>query len=70
LPLGCKVAVLDTSDKPNKWDVADALAEGMSKNDLMAWAASRVSPLTSNELEKQRLEEEKKNYAIRANRSR
>lgn len=60
LPLGCKVAVLDTSDKPNKWDVADALAEGMSKNDLMAWAASRVSPLTSNELEKQRLEEEKK----------
>lgn len=60
LPLGCKVAILDTSDKPNKWDVADALAEGMSKNDLMAWAASRVSPLTSNELEKQRLEEEKK----------
>ena len=60
LPLGCKVSILDTSDKPNKWDVADALAEGMSKDELMAWAAKRVVPLTSNELEKQRLKEEKK----------
>jgi P4 family phage/plasmid primase-like protien len=60
LPLGCKVSILDTSDKPNKWDVADALAEGMSKDDLMAWAAQRITPLTSNELEKQRVKEEKK----------
>ncbi len=60
LPLGCKVSILDTSDKPNKWDVADALAEGMSKDELMAWAAQRVVPLTSNELEKQRVKEEKK----------
>jgi putative DNA primase/helicase len=60
LPLGCKVSILDTSDKPNKWDVADALSEGMSKEALMAWAAPRVSKLGSRELEKQRLEEEKK----------
>ncbi len=60
LPLGCKVSILDTSDQPNKWDVADALRDGMSKDDLMAWAAPRVSRLTSAEVEKQRLEEEKK----------
>jgi P4 family phage/plasmid primase-like protien len=60
LPIGCKVSILDTSDKPNKWDVADALAEGMSKEALMAWAAPRVSAVTSRELEKQKLVEEKK----------
>ena len=60
LPLGCKVSILDTSDQPNKWDVADALRDGMSKDELMAWAAPRVSRLTSAEVEKQRLEEEKK----------
>jgi putative DNA primase/helicase len=60
LPLGCKVSVLDTSDKPNKWDLADALAEGLSKDDLMAWAAPRVSAVTSREIEKQKLVEEKK----------
>jgi putative DNA primase/helicase len=60
LAIGCKVSILDTSDQPNKWDVADALRDGMSKDDLMAWAAPRVSRLTSAELEKQRLEEEKK----------
>jgi putative DNA primase/helicase len=60
LAIGCKVSILDTSDQPNKWDVADALRDGMSKDDLMAWAAPRVSRLTSAEVEKQRLEEEKK----------
>ena len=60
LPLGCKVSILDTSDKPNKWDLADALAEGMSKDDLMVWAAPRVSAVTSREIEKQKLVEEKK----------
>jgi P4 family phage/plasmid primase-like protien len=60
LAIGCKVSILDTSDQPNKWDVADALRDGMSKDELMAWAAPRVSRLTSAELEKQRLEEEKK----------
>ena len=60
LPLGCKVSVLDTSDKPNKWDLADALRDGLSKDDLMAWAAPRVSAVTSREIEKQKLVEEKK----------
>lgn len=60
LPLGCKVSILDTSDKPNKWDLADALRDGLSKDDLMAWAAPRVSAVSSREIEKQKLAEEKK----------
>lgn len=60
LPLGCKVSILDTSDMPNKWDVADALRDGMSKDELMAWAAPRVEPQSSEELRRKMFEEEKK----------
>jgi putative DNA primase/helicase len=60
LPLGCKVRVLDTSDKPDAWDLADALAEGITPQELMEWARPRITALTSRECEKQREEAEKK----------
>jgi putative DNA primase/helicase len=60
LPLGCKVRILDTSDKPDAWDLADAVAEGITPQQLMEWAKPRISALTSRECEKQREEAEKK----------
>jgi putative DNA primase/helicase len=60
LALGCKVRILDTSDQPDKWDLADALEAAWTPAQLLEWAKPRISPLTSRELEQQRAEAEKK----------
>jgi putative DNA primase/helicase len=60
LALGCKVRILDTSDQPDAWDLADAVADGWTPAQLGEWAKPRISALTSRELEQQRAEAEKK----------
>lgn len=37
-----QVKVLDVSDQPKGWDVADALADGMTTSDVIAWAKPRA----------------------------
>lgn len=60
LAIGCKVRIIDTSDQPNKWDLADALADGWTPAQLLEWAKPRITALTSREIEKQREDAEKK----------
>jgi len=60
LALGCKVRILDTSDQPDAWDLADAVADGWTPAQLGEWAKPRISALTSRELEQERAEAEKK----------
>lgn len=43
LALDCKVRILDTSDQPDAWDLADALAEGWTPKQVVSWAAPRIS---------------------------
>ena len=59
LALGCTVRQLDTSDQEKGWDLADALADGWTADDLATFAETRISPLTSRELDKQQEEEKK-----------
>ena len=40
--LACQVKIIDTSDMPPKWDVADALAEGWDSAKTLAWAKPRA----------------------------
>lgn len=44
LAIGCKVRILDTSDQPDAWDLADALAEGWTAQQLGEWAKPRIKP--------------------------
>jgi len=39
--MGCKVSVIDTTDHADGWDVADAVAEGWSKLDILTYAKKR-----------------------------
>jgi len=43
--LGCTVKVMDVSDKPKGWDVADAADEGWSRDDIDQFMRARVKPL-------------------------
>lgn len=65
LAIGCKVRIIDTSDQPDKWDLADALEDGWTTAQLQEWAKPRITSLTSREIEKQR-EDAEKNGATRA----
>lgn len=56
--LGCQVWMLDTSDKAEGWDAADAIEEGYTPSMIMAWAkaskgeqivAAAVDPEPENE---------------------
>ena len=66
LAIGCKVRIIDTSDQPDKWDLADALEDGWTTAQLQEWAKPRITSLTSREIEKQREDAEKKKGATRA----
>jgi hypothetical protein len=56
LAIGCKVRILDTSDQPDKWDLADALDDGWTPAQLLEWAKPRISTLTSRELERENMQ--------------
>ncbi len=60
MAIGCTVRYLDTSCRPQGWDLADAVSEGWTRDDIVTFAEERVSLLTSRELEKHKLEQEKK----------
>jgi hypothetical protein len=45
LTLGCTVAVVDTAELPDKWDLADALAEGWDAARVIAYAKPRTRPV-------------------------
>lgn len=53
LPLGCKVRMIDTSDQPEKWDLADALEDGWTTQQLVDWAKPRIQHLTNEILERE-----------------
>lgn len=59
LAIGCTVRQLDTSDKAKGWDLADAVADGWTNQDLVDWAKERISPLTSREIEERHAKEKK-----------
>lgn len=42
VPHGGEIKILDVSDMPDKWDAADALAEGWDKARTMEWAKPRA----------------------------
>lgn len=65
LAIGCTVRLLDTSDRmyaKKGWDLADALAEGWTTDDVKTFCEDRITTLTSREIEarQQRELEEKK----------
>jgi len=41
--LQCTVRVVDTQDKPSGWDLADALAEGLTSADIVAYARKNIA---------------------------
>lgn len=41
IALGCRVWMLDTTEMPDKWDAADALAEGWDTAQTLAWAKAQ-----------------------------
>lgn len=54
------IKILDVSDQPINWDAADALAEGWTTEQALQWAKEHAKILTSHDIEKARLEEEKR----------
>jgi hypothetical protein len=42
--LGCTVKIMDVSDKPKGWDVADAADQGWSRDEIDAFMRARVRP--------------------------
>ena len=65
LAIGCVVRLLDTSDKiyvKTGWDLADALEEGWTTDDIKTFCEDRITTLTSREIEarQERESEEKK----------
>lgn len=67
LAMGCTVRQLDTSDQSvicRGWDLADALADGWTSEDLSTFAETRITPLTSREIEKRIAIEEKKTVQL------
>ncbi|WP_458068656.1 CHC2 zinc finger domain-containing protein [Rhodanobacter sp. BL-MT-08] len=43
---GCaSLRVVDVSQRPKGWDIADAIADGWTAKQLMAWARERVKPV-------------------------
>ena len=54
------IKILDVSDQPLNWDAADALAEGWTTGQALQWAKEHAKILTSRDIEKARLEEEKR----------
>ena len=41
---GCEVRTIDTAGQPKGWDVADGVAEGWQRADVVAFCKARVSP--------------------------
>jgi len=75
LAIGCTVRLLDTSDKiyvKKGWDLADALEEGWTTDDIKTFCEDRITTLTSREIEAEaarrieRESEEKKTVEIAA----
>jgi putative DNA primase/helicase len=64
LAIGCKVRIIDTSDQPDKWDLADALEAGWTTAQLQEWAKPRITSLTSREIEKQSDDAQKKTMLL------
>jgi len=60
LALGCKVRIVDTSSKTGGWDLADALAEGWTSEQVFDWLKQNISGLTSKEVEAAEREAQKK----------
>ena len=54
------IKILDVSDQPLNWDAADALAAGWTTEQALQWAKEHAKILTSHDIEKARLEEEKR----------
>ena len=54
------IKILDVSDQPLNWDAADALADGWTTDQALQWAKEHAKLLTSSDIEKARLEEEKR----------
>lgn len=57
LPLGCCVKLIDSSDMPVGWDLADA--EGWDTNQAIQWARERLKEVTSGEIEAEKLKRDK-----------
>lgn len=62
LAIGCTVRYLDTSDQSHVkgWDLADALADGWTGDDIKTFCEERITTLTSREIEARNAQEEKK----------
>lgn len=41
--LNCTVKIIDTSEMPEKWDIADALSDGWTSEQFIAWAKAHVT---------------------------
>lgn len=49
LALGCTVKIIDVSDKPKGWDVADAADEGWTREEIDTFMRSRVRVFTGKQ---------------------
>jgi predicted P-loop ATPase len=59
------IKIVDTNGMPEKWDVADAVAEGWEWDDVHAWAKSRVKRWDpKNAAEKAKTKQEKRDAEI------
>jgi hypothetical protein len=42
--IGCRILAIDPTGRPDKWDAADCIAEGMDANQIVAGATALASP--------------------------
>jgi len=49
--LNCTVKIIDTSEMRAKWDIADALSDGWTSEQFIAWAKSHVKEYTPKNVE-------------------
>jgi 5S rRNA maturation endonuclease (ribonuclease M5)/transposase len=45
--IGCRISIIDTAGRPEKWDAADCIAEGCDPNGIISTATEPTKPATT-----------------------